>query len=188
MSVVLSEEQPNPAGCGEPGAPRMPIVMMSSDDRQLDVFYVATEAADAAKENPAAEWFDVAGNVLRLGDQQDSPPRLEVCGQADPAELQRRVMSALRSAAERGAPDGGVSDEVERALAWIGKSPGFPEQVHALGFARCSPHPRDIPSSPHPRDVSSSADPGVLTMQPHGGSCDPNCSWWKKMMHPGACC
>jgi hypothetical protein len=132
-ALQADDEQPVPA---PPSHPRLPIVEFHPDEtRPLEVHYAALAALKAAQDRPEDDFFDLRGKVLTLERQDDGTPLLVAGKEGNEAELQRRILAALRRCAELDAGGGRIPKDVQQMLAWLAGAPSVAFLVHALGLA-----------------------------------------------------
>jgi hypothetical protein len=136
MSPTSTQQEPLDSAAQPPSTrPCLPMVQVLGDyadeTLRLNVFYALGEAEKAAREAPQSTFYDARSIVLSL----DEDKRLSATGDADPAELQRRLMAELRRAAGILAPGGEPAPDVVADLDWLDASPSPQYTVQALGLA-----------------------------------------------------
>ena len=134
MSAISSDEaikssklRPAPAS-----HPRLPIAQFPAGEHPLDVHFSADAAAQAAVDDPAAEFLDVRGATLMLVVEEDGSARLVAVKEGDEADLQRRVLDALRGVAEQQAGGVPIPAHVQAILDWLAAAPDTTFLLHGL--------------------------------------------------------
>ena len=147
MSVSPADPAPLRGSTRRPRAgagsyPRLPIVeFLLDEEHPLQVHFSAVEATRAAHDRPEGDFLDLRGKILTLVVEGDGTSHLVAGRKGSPAELRRRVLAALRRAAELEARGEPISDEIEAILAWLAAAPSVEFLVHGLGLARPQQHP-----------------------------------------------
>ena len=127
---------PVPAPTVTEAAVRLPCVGFSPGLPGLHVYFTESGGVAAVRASQPAEVYDAAGFELTWHVNRFGLEKLRVSGDADPAAVLARVVSALRASAGPGADvDEEDASAIELVASWIATAPDLEHALHALALA-----------------------------------------------------
>ncbi len=111
--------------------------------------------------NEEVELYDARGIAVTRVTAPDGSVSFAAMGEAQPAEVRRRVMAAIRATVAKAAAESGGAPEVDAMVAWLDDAPDLEALLRGCGIGD---------------DLTSAST-----------SCIPGCSPWAKLWNR-ACC